>query len=131
MKLQRHFAYTYKGKRHYKNVITIPDNIINQLDWNIGDEIETIVKGKALLLKATPTPMSKPIAVAKDPYEDFRDEIKKLLRNNPQGLSWAQIKKRLQLSQRAPYHKWVRRMEKDIGLLRERRGSKTIWRLAR
>lgn len=130
MKLQRHFAYTYKDKRHYKNVLTIPDNIVNELGWNIGDEVEPTVKGVTLLLKATPTPMSKPIAIAKDPYEDFRDEIEKILKNEPQGLSWMQIKKRLQLSQRAPYHKWVKRMEKDIGLVREKKGSKTIWRLA-
>ena len=129
MKLQRHFAYTYKDKRHYKNVLTIPDNIINELGWNIGDEIEMTAKGDALLLQATPTPMSRPIAVAKDPYEDLRDEIKKILESRPQGLTWTQIKKRLQLSQRAPYHKWVRRMERDIGLVREKKGSKTIWRL--
>ena len=131
MKLQRHFAYTYKGKRHYKNVLTIPDDIVNQLNWNIGDEIEMTVNGGSLVLQATPTPMSKPIAVAKDPYEDFRDEIKKVLESSPQGLSWTQIKKTLQLSQRAPYHKWVKRMEKDIGLVREKKGSKTIWRLAK
>lgn len=129
MKLQRHFAYTYKGKRHYKNIITIPDGIINQLNWNIGDEIEMTIKRDALQLRATPTPMSKPIAVAKDPYEDFRDEVKKVLQSRPQGLSWTQIKKQLQLSQRTPYHKWVNRMEKDINLLRHKKGTKVIWSL--
>jgi antitoxin component of MazEF toxin-antitoxin module len=131
MKLQRHFAYTYKGKKHYKNVITIPDNIVNQLNWNIGDEIEMIVQGDSLQLKATPTPISKPIAIAKDPYEDFRDEVEKVLQSHPNGISWSQIKKQLQLSQRTPYHKWVRRMEKDIGLVREKKGTKTIWRLGK
>ena len=131
MKLQRHFAYTYKGKRYYKNVLTIPDDIVNQLDWNIGDYIEPTVKGATLLLKATPTPMSKPIATAKDPYEDFRDAIEQILKNETHGLSWTQIRRRLQLSQRTPYHKWVKKMEKDIGLVREKNGSRTLWRLAK
>jgi len=131
MKLQRHFAYTYKGKRYYKNVLVIPDNTVNELGWNIGDEIEFTVESGTLLLQATPTPMSRAIAVAKDPYEDFRDEIKKVLEREPHGLTWSQIKKVLQLSQRTPYHKWVKKMEKDIGLLRERKESKTIWRLTK
>jgi len=131
MRLQRHFAYTYKGKKHYKNVLTIPDDIVNKLGWSIGDEIMPIVKGATLSLKATSTPMSKPIAIAQDPYEDFRDEIKKLLEPNKQGLTWTQIREKLQLSQRAPYHKWVKKMEKDIELIREKKGSKTIWRLGR
>ena len=129
MKLQRHFAYTYKGKRHYKNLITIPDQIVIKLGWNIGDEIEAKVESNMLVLQATPTPMSKPISVAKDSYEDFRDEIKQILDSEPNGLSWTEIKKRLQLSQRAPYYKWVRRMEKDIGLIREKKSGKTVWRL--
>lgn len=130
MRLQRHFAYTHKGKRYYKNVLVIPDNIVDELGWNIGDEIESVIERDTLLLQATPTAMSRPIAVAKDPYEDFRDEMKKILEKEPQGLSWSQIKRKLQLSQRTPYHKWVKKMEKDIGLLREKKGSKKIWRLA-
>ena len=129
MRLQRHFAYIYKGKKHYKNVLTIPDDIVNQLGWNVGDEISPTINKDTLLLKATPTPTSKPIDVAKDPYEDFRDEVKVILETETLGLSWTQIKKRLQLSQRTPYHKWVKRMEKDIGLVREKKGSKTVWRL--
>lgn len=129
MKLQRHFAYVYKGKRYYKNVITIPDEIVNELGWNIGDEIESEVKSNMLVLHATPTPMSKPISVAKDPYEDFRDEVEQILNSEPEGLSWTEIKERLQLSQRTPYHKWVKKMEKDIGLARRKKGGKTIWKL--
>ena len=131
MKLQRHFAYTYRGKRHYKNVITIPDDIVNKVGWNIGDEIKIAVQENKLLLEATPTRISKSIAMAKDPYEDFRDEVKKILESKPEGFSWIQIKKELQLSQRAPYHKWVKKMEKDIGLVREKKGSQTIWRITR
>ena len=84
-----------------------------------------------MLLEATPTPMSKSIATAKDPYEDLRDEVRKILESKPEGVSWTQIRKELQLSQRAPYHKWVKRMEKDIGLAREKKGSQTIWRLTK
>jgi antitoxin component of MazEF toxin-antitoxin module len=131
MKLQRHFAYVYNGKRHYKNVITIPDDIVNKVGWNIGDEIRIAVQENRLLLEATHTPISKSIATAKDPYEDFRDEVKKVLESKPEGVSWTQIKTELQLSQRTPYHKWVSRMEKEIGLARERKESQTIWRLTK
>jgi antitoxin component of MazEF toxin-antitoxin module len=131
MKLQRHFAYTYNGKRHYKNVITIPDDIITQVGWNIGDEVKIAIQEKRLLLEATPTPMSKTIANAKDPYEDFRDEIRKILESRREGVSWTEIRRELQLSQKAPYHKWVKKMEKDIGLVREKKGSQTIWRLGK
>lgn len=131
MKLQRHFAYKYKGKKYYKNVITIPDEIVNKLSWNIGDELETKVESNKLVLEATRTPTSKPISQAKDPYDDFRDEIRKVLESEPKGLTWTEIKTRLQLSQRTPYHKWVKRMEKEIGLIREKKKGKTIWRLKR
>jgi len=131
MKLQRHFAYLHKGRRYYKNVIIIPDEIILKLGWNIGDEIEPEISGDALILKARRTPTSKPLWEAKDPYEDFRDQVKRILESEPEGLTWTEINERLQLSWKAPYHKWVKRMERDIGLKREKKGGKTIWRLER
>ena len=50
MKLQKHFAYNYKGKKHYKSVIVIPDNIVLKLGWEHGQELETKIKGDKLIL---------------------------------------------------------------------------------
>jgi hypothetical protein len=33
VKLQKRFAYGYKDKEHYKHIITIPEEIIEQLGW--------------------------------------------------------------------------------------------------
>ncbi len=69
-------------------------------------------------------------------YEEFRDQIKKILTDNPAGLTWSQIKEQLNLPQRVPNNKYVTQMEKDIGLIRENvqlsKDSKEktlIWRL--
>jgi len=52
MKLQRHLAYTYKGKKHYKSVIVIPDNFVMKLGWKQGQELESDIKADKLILKA-------------------------------------------------------------------------------
>lgn len=69
-------------------------------------------------------------------YDGFRDQIKKILTDNPAGLTWSQIKEKLNLPQRVPNNKYVTQMEKDIGLIREQvqlsKDSKEktlIWRL--
>jgi bifunctional DNA-binding transcriptional regulator/antitoxin component of YhaV-PrlF toxin-antitoxin module len=51
MKLQKHFAYNYKGKNHYKSVIVIPDNVILKLGWKHGQELESEIEGDKLILK--------------------------------------------------------------------------------
>jgi hypothetical protein len=46
-KLQKQLAYKYKDKRHYKHVIIIPDDAINQLGWKGGQELElNVTDGK-------------------------------------------------------------------------------------
>lgn len=40
MKLQRQVAYKYKGKTHYKFVVIIPENMINELGWKEGQELK-------------------------------------------------------------------------------------------
>lgn len=50
MKLQKQFAYNYKGKNHYKNVIIIPDHIVLKLGWKHGQELDGEIKGNKLIL---------------------------------------------------------------------------------
>ena len=63
-------------------------------------------------------------------YENFRSIIEEELRKEPNGLTWTQIRERRpELYQKFPANQWVRRMEKDIGLIRSKKAGKTYWRL--
>jgi hypothetical protein len=52
VKLQKRFAYKYKDKDHYKNIITVSDDLVDVLGWRAGTELETTVKGDNLIIKA-------------------------------------------------------------------------------
>ncbi len=47
-KLQKQQAYKYKGKAHFKHVIVIPDEAINELGWQGGQELEILVSNGKL-----------------------------------------------------------------------------------
>ena len=51
MKLQRQVAYKYKDKTHYKYVIILPQNLINDLGWQEGQELESKIDGTNLILE--------------------------------------------------------------------------------
>jgi hypothetical protein len=53
-------------------------------------------------------------------YVEFRDAIQSELRRAPAGLTWADLKKRLNLPYDSPCPEWVKQMEQEIGLSRER-----------
>ena len=61
-------------------------------------------------------------------YEEFRDKVKGVLLKNKNGLTWSQIKEKLNLPQKVPNNKWVKWLEKDIKLVREKKGT-IIWRI--
>jgi len=44
-------------------------------------------------------------------------------------LGWSEIRNIGNFEQKVPNNKWVRQMEKDIGLIRNKEGNKIIWRL--
>lgn len=72
----------------------------------------------------------RPKDVKKMTYEEFRQIIKEELEKVPKGLNWTQIReRRTELYQRWPANQWVRQMEKDIGLIREKIKGRTIWRI--
>ena len=63
-------------------------------------------------------------------YEDFQAKIKQTLRKADAPLTWTEIRTAAKLPQMFPNNKWVRRMEKDIGLGRKRDAHGIIhWRL--
>ncbi len=62
-------------------------------------------------------------------YEEFRDSIQKELKKSPDGLTWTEIREKLKLPQKVPNNKWVRQMEKDIGLLRVKELRGVVWRV--
>jgi hypothetical protein len=64
---------------------------------------------------------------AKIPYEKFSEKVKVLLKENPEGLTWGDIKTKAGFPQKVPNNAWVRSMEKDIGLIRKKRGTAIIW----
>ena len=52
-------------------------------------------------------------------YGDFRDRVKATLESGGR-LTWTEIRTTAGLSQLFPNNQWVRRLEKDVGLRRER-----------
>ena len=72
----------------------------------------------------------RPEGTEKMTYEEFKQIIKDELEKAPDGLTWTQIRERRpELYQRFPANQWVRQMEKDIGLVREKVKGKVYWRL--
>ena len=63
-------------------------------------------------------------------YEEFRRIIKEELEKTQEGLTWSQIRERRpELYQKFPADQWVRQMEEDMGLIRERVKGRRIWRI--
>ncbi|MEM3697459.1 MAG: hypothetical protein QXQ94_08195 [Candidatus Bathyarchaeia archaeon] len=63
-------------------------------------------------------------------YEDFKRIVKEELEKEQKGLTWIELKRRRpELYQNVPNNRWVRNLEKEIGLVREKGGAKTIWRI--
>lgn len=128
MRLMRQISRQVGGNEYAKWMIIIPPSAVEELGWEEGQELESQVKGRILVVKPQGKRKEKPKKMA---YEEFRDKVKRVLRTKPQGLTWTEIRNTLKLPQKVPNNLWVRMMEKDIGLVREldnRTGKKT-WRL--
>ncbi len=54
------------------------------------------------------------------PYEEFCDKIKTVLKSSSTPLTWTEVRTKAKLPQKWPNNQWVHRMEKDIGLIREK-----------
>lgn len=63
-------------------------------------------------------------------YAEFKDEIRAELQRTPDGLTWAELRDRLDLPYERPCPTWVKRMEAEIGLRRAKgAGRAYLWRL--
>ena len=56
-------------------------------------------------------------------YDEFRDAIHKALRRSRSGLTWAQLRERLDLPYDRPCPAWTKRLEREIALSRRRGGG--------
>jgi len=65
-------------------------------------------------------------------YLDFRDSILGELRRNPNGLTWAELQKRLALPYDRPCPVWTQQLEREIGLVRWKGdGRALVWKIRR
>jgi hypothetical protein len=102
------------------------------LGWQAGSELEASKRDKSLVVDcvATPSEVEKRTVIEKMSYEQFRDKIKSVLQYNDKGMTWTQIRTQLRLNQVVPNNKWVRRMEKDMGLIRVKgKDGIVLWRI--
>ena len=133
MKLQKHIAYKLDPNRvQYKYVITIPERAISELGWREGVELEASVKDKFLVVSVSSDQSGRErrIISTKMAYDEFRDKVKQTLQYKDRGMTWTQVREQLKLDQVVPNNKWVRRLEKDIGLMRVKGSDGVIlWRV--
>ncbi len=63
-------------------------------------------------------------------YIDFRKSILNELRRNRSGLTWNELKRRLDLPYETPCQEWIGRMEKEDGLHRVKgTGRAYLWKV--
>ena len=127
MKLQKQRSYKYEGKEHHKYVITIPKKAIEKVKWKAGDELEAQVRENYLVVKKVGDEEME--EEKKMSYEEFKEKVEEVLKVESAGLTWTEIKERAKLHQKVPNNMWVKMMESDIGLVREKKERRTIWRL--
>ncbi len=51
-KLQKRFAYEYNAKKHYKHIVTIPEDVLKELGWKDGIDLEQKVEDSKLVFTA-------------------------------------------------------------------------------
>jgi len=133
MKLQKQVAYKRDGdKVQFKYVVTVPEQIVEELEWEEGSELTASVKGRNLVVERVSGPQKemRRIFSSKMSYEDFREKIKEALEYKDEGMTWTKIRGSLQLNQVVPNNKWVRRLERDIGLMRVKGSDGVVlWRV--
>lgn len=66
------------------------------------------------------------------PYEEFKAKVKSTLQNADHALTWTELRTISGLPQKFPNNRWVRRLEQDIGLQRNRGKEGIIqWEISR
>jgi hypothetical protein len=63
-------------------------------------------------------------------YIDFKNSILEELRRNSGGLTWAELKERLNLPYTSPCQTWINRMEQEDGLRRVKSSGRAyLWKV--
>ncbi len=63
-------------------------------------------------------------------YVEFRDTIAGELRTTPEGLTWVELRDRLELPYDRPCPTWTRQLEEEIGLMRVKGdGRALLWKV--
>lgn len=62
------------------------------------------------------TPKLKPTTT----YEEFSSKVRRVLKGEQRPMTWTEVRTKAKLPQLFPNNKWVRRMEQDSQLVRER-----------
>jgi bifunctional DNA-binding transcriptional regulator/antitoxin component of YhaV-PrlF toxin-antitoxin module len=126
MRLQRSVTRRVNGKDYIKFQLVIPNEFALQLGWDAGDYIQGVIKRRGLLLrKAEPKEQAK-----KPSYCQFRDAVASVLIKHPGGIVWTTIALESGLAQKTPSPIYVKRMEHEEMLERQRDAttSRVIWK---
>jgi hypothetical protein len=101
------------------------------LDWQEGSELKDSIRGQSLVIDylSPPVTREKKGQEPKITYEEFRDLIKKALEYSDSGMTWTELRDHLKFAQIVPNNKWVRQMEKEIGLMRLKHPRGIVWRV--
>jgi len=112
--------------KYSKWVLVIPQDRIIQLGWKEGTNLKDEIRGDSLYIK----PLSKEELKNNQEiplYEEFKESIRRILERHPSGLTWTQIRDKLNFPQKYPNNQWVRRLESDIGLKRIKINGDLFW----
>jgi len=126
MKLQRQISRIMGKRKYEKWVVVVPKSCIDKLGWVDGVNLMAEVQGQLLIIRQEIEEMEK---MAENTYEAFKESVEKGLKGEKDGLTWLQLMEKMKMNQKRPFNQWVRQLEKDIGLIREKKGGKTYWRL--
>ena len=129
MKLQRSVSRRLAGKEYVKCQVVLPNDAIERLGWNHGDNLEWNVtpRGRLLIYK-----VDRKQETEEPRYEQFKESVIRALIPLPRGCTWSELRLRSGLSQRTPSPIWVRRMEDEriLERIRDQATSHVIWKLS-
>src|SRR3989338_10184111 len=128
MKLQMQVSRKIGDAEYVKWVFVLPQDRITQLGLKEALDLFDEVKGDSLCIRAARS-TDKVLNKEEPIYSDFKNSIKNILERYRAGLTWSEIKDKLNYAQKAPNNKWVSQLEADIGLKRIRSGGKMVWKL--
>ena len=119
MKLQKVPSRTLNKKEYVKWLIIVPPKDVSELGWKDGQKLKTTVEKGNLVITLSREPS----------YEEFKSKVLTLLESKQQGFIWQEVKEKLDLVQKVPNNKWVRKLEKEINLRRKKYGGAIHWYL--